>query len=65
MANTTYYNLNKPEQEEFYDVADFNANADIIDTELHNLDEKISNFVIFSDTEPSPSPGKLWLKPLE
>lgn len=34
MENTKNYNLNKPSPEDFYDIADFNANADLIDAEL-------------------------------
>lgn len=41
--NTPNYNLIKPDQLDFYDVDDFNANADIIDTELKNLSESIRN----------------------
>ena len=60
MANTTYYNLNKPGQNDFYDIDVFNENIDIIDAELHNLSEVF----IYSATEPAPAPGKIWLKPL-
>jgi hypothetical protein len=35
MKTTPNYNLIKPEQDDFYDVDDFNTNADIIDKELH------------------------------
>lgn len=34
MEVTKNYALNKPEQDDFYDVDDFNENADIIDEEL-------------------------------
>ena len=33
-TNTTNYNLKKPAQDDFYNVDDFNNNADIIDTQL-------------------------------
>lgn len=33
-TNTTNYNLIKPDQADFYDVANFNSNADIIDSAL-------------------------------
>ncbi|MCI1999545.1 MAG: hypothetical protein LKJ75_02610 [Clostridia bacterium] len=33
-TNTTNYNLKKPAQDDFYDVDDFNNNADIIDTQM-------------------------------
>lgn len=34
MEKTKNYNLNKPAPEEFYDIGDFNQNADLLDTEL-------------------------------
>lgn len=34
MENTKNYNLNKPSPEDFYDIEDFNRNADLLDTEL-------------------------------
>lgn len=37
MNFTKWFKLKKPEQEEFYDVDDFNFNADILDTELKNV----------------------------
>lgn len=42
MENTVNYNLKKPSQDDFYNVADFNSNADIIDGALKNHDEQIS-----------------------
>lgn len=36
---TTNYNLNKPTPEDFYNIQDFNENADIIDTELKRLSD--------------------------
>ena len=36
---TTNYNLKKPAQEDFYNVEDFNSNADILDTELKTLSD--------------------------
>lgn len=38
MANTTYYNLKKPLGTDYYNVEDFNDNADAIDTALHGLE---------------------------
>jgi len=39
---TTNYNLTKPKSNEYYDIEVFNGNADIIDTELKNLnDDKV------------------------
>lgn len=41
---TTNYNLKKPADTDFYDVADFNGNADIIDTALNSkLEKDLSN----------------------
>ena len=37
MNFTKWFKLRKPDQEEFYDVDDFNFNADILDTELKNV----------------------------
>lgn len=39
MTTTTNYNLKKPAPEEFYNVADFNANADTIDAELKEAED--------------------------
>ena len=36
MNKTPYYNLNKPEGTDYYNVDDFNQNADKLDTALHN-----------------------------
>ena len=38
MTNTTNYNLKKPAETDFYDVADNNENMDIIDVELKNAE---------------------------
>ena len=38
MANTTYYNLKKPLGTDYYNVEDFNDNADAIDAALHGLE---------------------------
>lgn len=38
---TTNYNLKKPAPEDFYDIADFNGNADIIDGALKTLTDRI------------------------
>ena len=40
MKKTPNYNLNKPTYEEFGDVADLNANADIIDAALQDKVDK-------------------------
>lgn len=38
MANTTYYDLKKPLGTDYYNVEDFNDNADAIDAALHGLE---------------------------
>ncbi len=38
-TETTNYGLTKPAQSDFYNVADFNENADIIDTQMHANEE--------------------------
>ncbi|WP_346234488.1 hypothetical protein MKY04_12540 [Lysinibacillus telephonicus] len=40
-TNTTNYNLIKPDVDDFYDVNQFNQNADIIDTQLKNNADSI------------------------
>ena len=42
MNHTEYYNLNKPEATDFYDIADFNENADSIDAAIHSLSEAVA-----------------------
>ena len=50
MKYTENYNLKKPEAEDFYNVEDFNENADIIDGELKNLeDNKVDVIIILRD----------------
>lgn len=39
-SKTTNYNLTKPAAEDFYNIDVFNANADIIDTELKKVNDK-------------------------
>lgn len=41
MKKTTNYNLNKPEQSDYYNIEDFNSNADIVDDEINKLDARI------------------------
>lgn len=43
MKKTPNYNLMKPDQTDFYDVDDFNANADIIDAKLKELNDNKAN----------------------
>ena len=40
---TDNYNLKKPEDTDFFDIADMNGNSDIIDTVLMDFEERISN----------------------
>lgn len=40
MEYTTNYNLFKPDENDFYDVEDFNLNAEIIDTKLKEIENK-------------------------
>ena len=42
MNKTINYNLNKPEATDFYNVDDFNANMDAIDTELKLIDDDVT-----------------------
>lgn len=42
MQNTTYYNLKKPEGTDFYNIENENDNMDIIDAELKEHDDAIS-----------------------
>lgn len=39
MTQTDYYNLKKPAASDYYNVSDFNDNADRIDAALHGLEE--------------------------
>lgn len=43
MNRTPYYNLNKPEGTDYYNVDDFNQNADKLDTALHNQASSIAS----------------------
>ena len=42
MANTSHYNLNKPEQTDYYDIDIHNENMDTIDQALHDKVDKVS-----------------------
>ena len=53
---TPNYNLKKPAQTDFYDVDDFNGNADIIDTVLNNLATGVWN-LRHGTTAPANSLG--------
>lgn len=46
MENTVNYNLKKPGQDDFYNVADFNSNADIIDGALKTHDTQLAQIDI-------------------
>ncbi|MCJ7856651.1 hypothetical protein MUJ63_10150 [Lachnospiraceae bacterium NSJ-143] len=41
---TKNYGLKKPKQTNYYNVDDFNENADLIDSKLKSLEDKVSNF---------------------
>ena len=43
MKYTPNYGLKKPEQDDFYNVEDFNENADIIDEKLKEIEDGIEN----------------------
>lgn len=45
MEYTQNYKLKKPGQEDFYNVDDFNSNADIIDQKLKEIEDKTKNIV--------------------
>ncbi|WP_353106274.1 pyocin knob domain-containing protein [Acetoanaerobium noterae] len=51
MENTVNYNLKKPGQDDFYNVADFNSNADIIDGALKNHDVQLEGKVSETDLD--------------
>lgn len=44
---TDNFNLKKPSDDDFYNVKDFNGNADIIDNELKNQSKKLEDVVNF------------------
>ena len=43
MKYTPNYGLKKPEQDDFYNVEDFNENANIIDEKLKEIEDEIEN----------------------
>lgn len=45
MEYTQNYKLKKPGQEDFYNVDDFNSNADIVDQKLKEIEDKTKNIV--------------------
>lgn len=50
-TETTNYNLKKPDAEDFYNVDDFNGNADIIDQTMHELSEGLAKKLDSTDFE--------------
>lgn len=50
MEYTQNYNLKKPGQEDFYNVEDFNENADIIDQKLKEIEDKTQHINVTLDT---------------
>lgn len=58
MANyTPNFNLKKPDQKDFYNVDDFNGNADIVDAALKKMSEN-SGVIIGAD---EPETGEVWI----
>ncbi len=58
---TKNFNLKKPSEEDFYNIKDFNDNADIIDNKLKELENPFSYGT--EDLTPGESPlntGKLY-----
>ena len=51
MQNTTNYNLNKPDGNDFAKIASLNENADIIDSKLKELEDSESAFVQHSNNQ--------------
>lgn len=45
MKKTKKFNLSKPEQNDFYDIEEFNSNADIIDQQFERLDNRIDTHI--------------------
>lgn len=65
MKHTTNYNLNKPDPDDFYDIDDFNDNADIIDEELQNIKDMIPTIdEELSSTSENPVQNKAIYKTL-
>lgn len=54
MSTTTNYGLNKPAQADFYNVEDFNENADILDEEMKKREDDITTIMgILGNTDLS------------
>jgi hypothetical protein len=47
MNHTANYQLKKPEPSDYYDVEDFNSNADIIDAALHELSQTVVTGTVY------------------
>lgn len=58
MQKTTNYDLNKPDKEDFYNIEDFNANAEAIDAKLKELEESsnTANTGLSSHTKDKANP---------
>ena len=63
-TKTTNYNLVKPSLTDAADITAMNGNWDAIDAQLKNLHNIMPN-IIFSESEPTPQVGAIWLKPIE
>ena len=42
-TNTPNYKLKKPDPSDFYNIADFNGNADIIDAQLKSISDQYTD----------------------
>lgn len=42
MKYTEHYGLKKPDVDDFYDIGDHNANSDVIDGQLHQMQESVN-----------------------
>lgn len=59
MNKTTNYNLNLPEVGEFYNVGDFNENAEILDTKLKELSDALEGGEAFVPITGGTMQGEL------
>ena len=61
MQKTNNYNLNKPENDDLYDVNDMNDNMDVIDAELKEINTKVADAVTASNehTENKNNPHEV------
>lgn len=55
MKKTPFYELNKPDLDDFYNIEDFNDNADKLDSALRNLENEKQNNLTFDQTPTADS----------